>query len=130
MEAIRLQEATRQERLELYLQEQMETPDINLGAEETQVLDDGGSDASSDSEDEDNDKQQTAQLKVHAVKLFLKSSDAFARFKEEFEDFVNPFRSEAMWTKTLWNGGERVCFELSSHVPRLTNLDKWKHAAE
>ena len=145
-EEVGQQEATKQERLELYLQQQMEKPTINLESEETPALatetiddhwtsfgkdlNDGGSDASSDSEDEDKDKQQTVQLNIDAVKLFLKSSDAFARFKEEFEDFINPFRNEAMWTKTLWNGRERVRFEHSSNVPRLTNIDKLKIAAE
>ena len=121
-------------------------PTVNLESEETLALatetihdhgksfvkglNDVGSDASSDSEDDDKDKQQTVQLNVDAVKLFLKSSDAFARFKEEFEDFISPFRSEAMWAKTLRNGRERVRFEHSSNVPRLTNIDELKLAAE
>ena len=134
-EEVRQQEATKQERLELYLQQQMGKPPINLESEETpalatETIENGGSDASSDSDDEDKDKQQTVQLNIDAVKLFLKSSDAFARFKEEFEDLINPFRNEAMWTKTLWNSGERVRFEHSSNVPRLTNIDKLKIAAE
>ena len=133
------EKATKQESLEFYLQKQMEAPTLNLESEETLALatetihdhgkslvkglNDVGSDASSDSE-------QTVLSNVDAVKLFLKSSDAFARFKEEFEDFINPFRSEAMWTKTLWNGGKRVRFEHSSNVPRLTNIDELKLAAE
>ncbi len=130
-EEVRQQEATKQEKVELYLQQQMGKPTINLESEETPALTtETMSDTSSDSEDEDKDKQPTVQLNIDAVKLFLKSSDAFARFKEEFEDFINPFRSEAMWTKTLWNGGERVRFEHSSNVPRLTNIDKLKIAAE
>jgi hypothetical protein len=81
------QKATKQERLELYLQEQMEKDTVNVESEDVpaltteaihdhgtsfgKVLNDGGSDASSDSEDEDKDKQQTVQLNVDAVKLFL-----------------------------------------------------------
>ena len=139
-EEVRQQEASKQERLELYLQQQMVKPITNLESEETpafttETIDDhwtsfGRSDASSDSEDEDRDKQQIDSLNIDAVKQFLKSSDAFARFKEELEDFIDPFRSEAMWTKPLWNSGEQVRFELSSNVPRLTNIDKLKISTE
>lgn len=123
-------ESTKQERLESYLQ-QMEMSTTSREPEETgKVLSDGESDSSSDS-DEEKDRKQTAQWKVFdVVKLFLKSGDAFARFKEELEDLISPFRSESMWTKELWNGRERVRFEHSNNVPRLTMIDKLKLAVE
>lgn len=99
------------------------------GTSSDKVLNDSESDTSSDSEDKDKDKQQTVQLNVDAVKLFLKSSNAFARFKKEFEDFVNSFESEAMWMKTLWNHRKCVHFEHSSSVPQLTKVNKLKLTA-
>ena len=145
-EELRQRKAIKRERLEVYLQEQKEVPPLNLKPEETRALtnkpvynhgvalgkalNDGGSDASTDSEDEEKDRQQTVPSNIEVVKLFLKSSDAFARFKEEVEDFVGPFRSEAMWTKTLWNREERVRFEHSTNMSRLTKIDQLKLATE
>lgn len=56
-EEVRKREATKQERVELYLQQQMGKPTINLESEETPALTTKTmSDASSDSKDEDKDK--------------------------------------------------------------------------
>lgn len=64
------------------------------------------------------------------VKGHLMSSHAFARFKEEFEDFVEPFKNKSMWSKTMWDGNQRVRFDHTDSVPRLTVSDKLKLTAE
>ena len=124
----------KQERVELYLRKQMGTATTETihgrGISFSKGWNDSEHDTSSDSEHEEKDKEQTVQLNVDEVKLFLTLSDGFARFKEEFEDLIDPFQSKTMWTKTLWNGRERVRFEHSSSVPRLTSIDKLKLVAE
>jgi tetratricopeptide (TPR) repeat protein len=84
----------------------------------------------SDEEGDYWDEQQATISDVEAEITFLKSSDTFARFKEDLEDFVRPFENEKMWSKMLWDGDEQVRFELSNNVPGLNSFDKLKLSAE
>ena len=134
----------RRERIELHLQKQPEAS-VETRSSATQsekLLSHKVTDAESDDSDYDGIEvpiQSVDEMKyqleaifsdVEAAKTFLRTGDAFARLKEEFEDFVHPFNNDRMWTKTLWDGDEKVRFELSHNVPRLTNVDKLKLAAE
>ncbi|KAL8709711.1 MAG: hypothetical protein Q9225_007413, partial [Loekoesia sp. 1 TL-2023] len=104
--------STRQQRLETYLQ---------------QIPNDIEIEPPNDSEDE---QKETARLDVSAMRSNLISSDAFARFKEEFNDFINPFTSEAMWKKKLWIGETQISFQLPDTDPRISMVDKFKYTLE
>jgi hypothetical protein len=56
----------------------------------------------------------------------LDSNDAFLRFKKELGDYAEPFKNEAMWNKSLWDGSERVRFELPHTVSKVSVMDRFK----
>ena len=130
------QNVTKQQILENYLRNETGTPAVvlptvaGLLSLSKNSYDEGDSDGSNESEDREEEKQQPLSWKVEALKEFLRTSDAFVRFKEELEDFIRPFSGQALWTKTLWDCGEPVRFENSSMVPPLSKLDKFKLAIE
>ena len=121
------------EHLEKYLEKQAGYETLNVFSDkENDISKDeetGGSDYEEE-EDGEADGSQNMTSNIEAAKKFLKSSDAFSRFKEELEDFAEPFKSEPIWNKILWDGDERVRFELSHTRCRLTNMDKLKLTAE
>lgn len=132
-----LQSSINRERLETDLQQLTETPSVNVKSRDPSALkttlifpDDTESENSIDSEDEQQIGEKETELNFDAAKSFLKSSDAFARLKEELGDFISPFRSKAMWKKTLWIGGQQVYFELPDTAPQRTRIDKLKSALE
>ena len=103
----------------------------------TGMTDWGGneSESSSDSENEEKELEELTELKeikeikqqnISMLKVFVQSSDAFMRFKEELNDFNNPFKNEAMWRKKLWFGRQQLYFELPNTVSRLTRMDDLK----
>jgi tetratricopeptide (TPR) repeat protein len=109
------------------------SPDVDLidpNDEETDISHDYGTECPNHDIDLTKDEQQGTISNVDAGIAFLKSSDAFARLKEELEDFVRPLKNERMWTKMLWDGDEQVRFELSNNVPRANSLDKLKLSTE
>jgi tetratricopeptide (TPR) repeat protein len=87
-------------------------PDIDLAFdpnnEEIDISHDYGTARPNHEIDLTKDEQQIITSDDDAEIAFLKSSDAFARLKEELEDFVRPFKNEKMWSKMLWDGDERV----------------------
>lgn len=115
-EAFRKEKAARQSRLESYFRELTN-------------IDDDDSDDSNDSNIEKNEQLKIS-WNVQVVKDFLRESDLFLRFKEEFADSVSPFENKAMWSKVLWNSGERVRFEPPVALTRFSNVDKLKLAIE
>ncbi|KAL9024121.1 MAG: hypothetical protein Q9196_006743 [Gyalolechia fulgens] len=133
----RLQSSMNHERLETLSQQLVETPSVNVKPREpsalksTPIFPDGfESGESIDSAVKQQIGGEEAKLNFDAAKSFLKSSDALARLKEELGDSVSPFRSEAMWKKTLWIGGQQVHFELPDAAPQITRVDKLKLALE
>lgn len=106
------QSSTRKQRFETYFQ---------------RVPNDVESEPPNDSEDE---QKETAWLDVSAMTSYLTSSEAFARFKEEFNDFISPFTTEAVWKKKLWVGEAQIRFELPDTDPRTSTIDKFKFALE
>ena len=130
------QKVTKQVILENYLRNKTEAPAIVLPIEARSLslnrtsYDEGDSEGSNESDDREEEKQQPLSWEVETLKEFLRTSDAFARFKEEFQDFISPFSSQAMWTKKLWDSGNLVRFESPSMVPALTKFDKFKLAIE
>ena len=128
-----LESSIKQERLEIYLQQRADMPAINLESapnSNSLVSNEIESETSLDSEDEQQVTEGMEKLNVDAAKSFLKSSDAFARFKEELNDFISPLGSEAMWKKTLWIGEQPVRFELPKTAPQRTYIDKLKSTLE
>jgi tetratricopeptide (TPR) repeat protein len=110
------------------------SPDVDLAIDPNDDEIDGSDDYGTERPNHDinptTDEQQVTTSDVNAGLAFFKSSDAFARLKEEFEDFVRPFKNEKMWTKMLWGGDEQVRFELSNNVSRANRLDKLKLSVE
>ena len=132
VEMLRNQE-TSKECLEKYLDKQL-GPSILDGPsnEETYTLKNEESEGSEydDGEDGEADESHNVTSNIETAKRFLKSNESFLRFKEELEDFVEPLKNQKVWSKILWDGDERVRFDLSHTVRRLTNMDKLKLAAE
>lgn len=95
-----------------------------------QIASDVESETSIGSDDSQQVTEGMPKQDIDAVKSFLESSDAFARLKEELGDFISPFRSEAMWKKTLWIGEQQVRFELRGTALQRTKVDKLKSALE
>ena len=120
------QSSINQERLETYLEDLIHTSPtdtkmigmIDLGRNEGKF--------SRNSVNDEKEIKDTTQPNIAMLKLFLQSSDAFMRFKEELNDFNRPFENEVMWRKKLWFGRQQVHFELPTVVPRLTRMDNIK----
>ena len=128
-----LESSIKQERPEIYLQQRADIPAINVKSApnfNSLVSNEIESETSLDSEDEQQVTEGIEKPNVDAAKSFLKSSDAFARFKEELSDFISPLGSEAMWKKTLWIGEQPVRFELPKTAPQRTFIDKLKSTLE
>lgn len=107
--------------IERYLQRRKEETGYNKASNAAE------SEHSSDPEDERKDLKEIVHSNINEVKVFIKSSDTFKRFKEELDDFLNPFMNEAMWKRELWVSKERIRFELPNKVSQPTRIDKWKY---
>lgn len=121
-----VQSSIKQERLEKYLQDLPQTSPIDTQIVKTIDWRGNESESSSDSENEEEEIKETGQQNIATLKLFLQSSDAFMRFKEELNDFNRPLKNEVMWKKKLWFGRQQVYFELPNMESRLTRMDDIK----
>jgi serine/threonine protein kinase len=132
MDKLREQRIERRETLDLFFRE-VEIREVERngpGDDRGNIINGSESDDSTDGEDEPQAGVRNVSSNVEAALGFLKSSEAYTRFKEELEDFAEPFRNKTMWSKVLWDGNDLVRFEHWSSVPRLTSMDKLKLTAE
>ena len=120
------QSSIKQERLETYFQGLMHTSSTDT--EMIGMIDSSRNESKSsrNSANDEKEIEDIAQPNIAMLKLFLRSSDAFMRFKEELNDFNRPCKNETMWRKKLWFGRQQVYFELPTMVPGLTRMDKVK----